>query len=554
MPALQPAAAAPMLLQAAPAEPPAVAPRPAGMDAGTGAAPAPAPAAPAAAEAEVASLMGFMLPQLLPPQPTQAQESPAAAFGAAATCAQAGQRASADEQPVASSRRLAAPAAPARPATAPGITTGLPHAAAAACGARLFQGQQRSPADQQGSRAKVLSWLSHSDDGPCDAIPAVHAAAPQPAAAQRVCAPEESWRLPLPQRAAAPLRRSPVQRLAPADYCAQLQRAGTPRKLQLTRLTCQGCGQAGQACSCSAAAGAAPLRLLRPRQPAYTSPGRHRGSGGGQQAKQPEPCSMVSAGSHAFCPASTGQPAGFSIATIQKAYFGDASMLQRGIGAAALGQPGAAPQLACLPLPPPAASTGGNGGGVPQLDVWAAYLAARRQAASEAAAGAGPATGQSSGGPLSELRGIAQRIRSMQGHISGFLLRQRGGPAPAAGAPADAPLHGGSSWAPLPAAAAQPAQLAPASTGQERDTGSLFTDDFILSMQVGTDWRQLEHAALEVAAGRSGAAAAGAAGAGNLSACSGSAAAGGSGALQRLKQAQRVVTAERVGRQVQRAA
>lgn len=538
------------------------------MDSGTGAAWAPAPAAPAAVEAEIASLMGFMLPQPLPPQPTQAQDSPAAAFGAAATRAQAGQRAPAEEQPVASSHRLAAPPSPARPATAPGITTGLPHAAAGAYSARLCQGQQRSPAEREGSRAKVLSWLSHSDDGPCDAIPAVHAAAPQPAAAQRTCTTEESWQLPLPQRAAAPLRRSPVQRLEPADYCTQLQRAGTPRKLQLTRLACQGCGQAGQACSCSAAAGAAPLRLLRPRQAAYTSPGRLRGSGGGQQTKQPEPCGMASAGSHAFCPASSGQPAGFSIATIQNAYFGDASMLQRGIGAAALGQPGAAPQLACLPPLPAAASTGGNGGGVPQLDVWAAYLAARRQAASEAAVGAGPDAGQSSDGPLAELRGIAQRIRSMQGHISGFLLRQRGGPAPAAVAPADAPLDDGSqlrpsaSWAPLPAgalptavlpaAAARPAQLAPASTGQGMDTGSLFTDDFILSMQVGTDWRQLERAALEVATGRSGAA--GAAGAGNLGACSGTAASGGSGALQRLKQAQRVVTAERVGRQVQRAA
>ncbi len=510
--------------------------------------------------------MSLMLPQ----QTFQAPDTSADAAGTAAALPQAGQRAPEEEQPVPARGTPAVLRPPAPFAAVPGAAIGLAPAAAGHS-ASIGPGKQRTPAELRHSRAKVLSWLDQSDstgrrhlsdDGPCDAIPAVHAPAPQPAAAQRACQPGDSWRPPQPQRAAAPLLRSPTQRLAPGDYSAQLQWAGTPRKLLLARPACQGCGQAGAACSCPA------LRLLRPRQPAHTSPGRHSGSSSGQHAKQPEQCSMASTGSAAAGPASAGQAACVSIATIQNAYFGDAGMLQRGIAAGAAAtveQPVAAPSLAQLPPPLPAGPTvSGGGAGMPQLDVWAAYLAARRQAAAEAAAGCAPAPGKSGCGPLAELRGMAQRIRAMQGHISSFLMRQHGGPDGADRAPTQSALGGGGSkqWessgaeplAPAPpTAAAQLVQGATASADQ-RDAGSLFTDDFILSMQLGTDWRQLERAAQQAAAGRSGSWGRDATGMGELGGRCGSAAGGGGEALQRLKQAQRVVTAERVGRQVRRAA
>lgn len=573
----QPPAPAPLLLPQPGAVAPATDAPSAGMltSGGTGGTCSSSDAAAAAAhDLEVAALMGLMVPQ----HATQEHGPAAAETEAAATPAQDAHHAPAEEQPARAGRgRPAALAAPACSAAAPSTS----HRTAAPQHALSHTAAQCTPPELRRSRTKVLTWLSHlggesqqlPDDGPLVAIPAVHAAAPQPPAAQRTGWAGSSWRQPAPQRAAAPLLRSPVQRLAPADYCAQLQRTGTPRKLLLARPACHGCGQAGPACSCPAAVGAAPLRLLRPRQAPHASPGRQRGSGAGLQTRQQHDHSSMA------CPAgpapSLAPPGMAACVTIQNAFFGGAGMLQgvADIGCAAdQWQQAAAPPLAHLPPPPPAAGAGSGtsaGTAQAQLDVWAAYLAARRQAAAAAADGAQPSTGQGSGvGPLAQLRGIAQRIRTMQGHISSFLLRQHGDPeptvAPLQGSPSRqressgaAPLPPAAAPGTLPAPAARPAQRAAAPPAQDWEPGSLFTDDFVLSMQMGTDWRRLERAALDAAAGRGGGqgagAGSGAAQGGAQEGRSSDGTAGGGGALQRLKQAQRVVTAERVGRQAQRA-
>jgi hypothetical protein len=77
---------------------------------------------------------------------------------------------------------------------------------------------------------------------------------------------------------------------------------------------------------------------------------------------------------------------------------------------------------------------------------------------------------------------------------------------------------------PARAAAWPPAPAAPA---------DLFTDDFILSMQLGADFSRLQQSAVAAAAAAAGVAQPGRA----------------VGAVQRLKEAQRAVMAVRVGRQ-----
>lgn len=375
-----------------------------------------------------------------------------------------------------------------------------------------------APAERSSSRAKVLRWLSASnsaaasEDSPADAIPAVHAASAAPLPSAHLPAgPVPSaacWRTP-PKPAPA-LWQAPT---APR-YSTQPQLA-SPRRLALARPACRTCGQLEASCLCAPAA-AAPLRLLRPRQPIHCSPhldaSRHPAAGCGMPADAPQSC----------VPAPAGQ-AGVSIGSIQNAYFGGGSGNQC---AAAVGwQPAAAPML-----PPP--NSADPAPVEPGLDIWRAYLASRAAPAAAVAS----AAASSAGGPLAQLQAIGSRIRGMQHHISTFLTQQQTGPwgpAPAELAPAPAgsrvaaqpavaapgPPAAGSTAPPCPAAA-QPAR--PGGQPQE-----LFTDDFVLSMQLGTDVRRLEQAAL---------AGAGAAG-------------GGGGALQRLKEAQRVVKAVRVGRQ-----
>ena len=196
--------------------------------------------------------------------------------------------------------------------------------------------------------------------------------------------------------------------------------------------------------------------------------------------------------------------------------------------------------------------------------MWAAYLASRQPADATALALPMPAGG-GAGGALAQLQTISQRIRSMQGSISSFLLQQRSCP-PAAGVgdmssrQAHSRVPAQAAQAPAVAARAPPAAQAShhasqhrqaAATAQQQQQADLFTDDFVLAMQTGMDWRSLAQAAPASAApgGSSG------------SGTNGSGASGGgagstgrqSAAVQRLKevqQQQREVTAVRVGRLV----
>ena len=170
------------------------------------------------------------------------------------------------------------------------------------------------------------------------------------------------------------------------------------------------------------------------------------------------------------------------------------------------------------------------------------------------------------GGPLDQLRAMSRRIQSMQSSISGFLV----GHHPQQQQPLQKPLqtqqlqHADVSRTGATEAAAGRPQLGPALAdghphrrGRERAArgtvpasaraalpasavawplapaapADLFTDDFILSMQLGADYSRLQQSALATAA-------AGAAQPGRAA-----------GAVQRLKDAQRAVMAVRVGRQ-----
>lgn len=156
--------------------------------------------------------------------------------------------------------------------------------------------------------------------------------------------------------------------------------------------------------------------------------------------------------------------------------------------------------------------------------MWTAYLASRQQRAAEAALVGGGSNATGSGGPLAQLQALARRIRGMQSHISHFLLQQNDGRAPAgvAGSQPSATPR------PVPAAA-----LAAAT-----DPAGLWDDDFFRSMQLGVDLRSLERPSALAATHAEGSSTPGGG--------------AGGGALQRLKEAQRVVKAVRVARQARR--
>lgn len=160
-------------------------------------------------------------------------------------------------------------------------------------------------------------------------------------------------------------------------------------------------------------------------------------------------------------------------------------------------------------------------------------------------------------GPLAQLQAISRRISGLQGHISSFLLRQHSAQAAEAGSKGARVAAGicdsGRGRRLVAGAAAEPAcavvqeaggpTTAMAANTAPRKPGrdEVFSDDFILSMQLGTDFRRLQRVGLEAAT--AGTAHSTVAGAGN----DGRVSPGGSGALQRLKEA---TTAQRVGRAV----
>ncbi|KAL4436711.1 hypothetical protein ABPG75_003850 [Micractinium tetrahymenae] len=496
-------------------------------------------------EAEVAGLLGMLLPAA-----HQLQDEPRHA-AAAAPAAQH------EEQ---------------RPGPPSAILPAM--ALQAQCQQQLDGRQRQQSSEQRDSHAKVLTWLSISSSEPADTIPAAPAgrrslpaapAAPaawpgaagaaasspgravastafKPAHAFPAQQPKLSARAALPaaRAAAQPTVQQPVQRqqqhkpTEPANYCAQLAQQATwqPHKLSLVRPPCAGCGRAEADCCCAAAV-AAPLRLLRPRQPGYGSPSRslHRrqtgdaccGSPGSKAAPQPTSQQRQALADLPAAPA-PGQgaqgPGGISIASIGTAYFG---------GSHAAAAPPAAPQA--TPALPCRVDCG-NGGSTALC--FRSASAAQGCCSSEhdgrAASSGGsslPRGSASGGGPLGPLRAIARRIGGMQGDITSFLLASHGGSASKGGIPVASAAAGQHNIVykahgqPCPAAAAaaavkqalpaaacaQPAAPSDGRSQHRQAAGPAdpFTDDAILTILTGTDFCRVQQAAASAAAGQAAA-------------------------------------------------
>lgn len=301
--------------------------------------------------------------------------------------------------------------------------------------------QGQDSREQSNGHAKVLTWLSISSSEPADTIPAAaqrsRPAAPAAIAAQVGAGVQTSPRLSPTRvssmsapRLADPLRRPPAHASPPAaqptqpasqlplhwqqphrgqqtsDYCPRLgpQAAWQPPKLSLVRPPCAQCRKAEADCCCHSA-DTAPLRLLRPRQPAYNSPfGRLQrrrvadhcsaspsNRGPSEPVSHQRRCVALQAAAPAPGQAAQSQ-GGINIASIGTAYFGGShpSAAPRHAAPAlhcpangsssALGASHSAVALqghqrSCPLHGPQPASCGGRGG----LDAWAAYLASRKQ-------------------------------------------------------------------------------------------------------------------------------------------------------------------------------